>query len=199
MKYAVLVILGYMIGSIPCSYIVSRMLGHIDIRNHGSGNSGATNVFRTLGKKAGIYAFIGDFLKGLLAAYVGRYFLGTEGSLICSTFAVIGHCYPFTIGFKGGKGVATTIGMIFGVNPLIGLILITIQLLVILLTKYMSLSSIISAAMFPVVVFLMGKPTYYLFYSTFLGLFVIYRHRLNLIRLINGTEKKLYGDKKKTS
>ena len=191
MNYIILIVLGYLIGSIPCSYLVSRIYGHIDIREHGSGNSGATNVFRTLGKKAGIYAFIGDFLKGILAAVVGRYFMGTEGALLCSTFAVLGHCYPFTIGFKGGKGVATTVGMIFGVNPLIAIILISIQLIIVLATKYMSLASIISAAMFPFVGLLMGKPTYYFYYSLFLGLFVIYRHRLNLVRLLNGTEKKL--------
>lgn len=197
MNYIILIALGYLIGSIPCSYIVSRMYGHIDIREHGSGNSGATNVFRTLGKKAGIYAFIGDFLKGILAAVIGRYIMGTEGALLCSTLAVLGHCYPFTIGFKGGKGVATTVGMIFGVNPLIAIILIGIQILVVALTKYMSLASIISASMFPVVVYFMGKPRYYLYYSIFLGIFVIYRHRVNLVRLLNGTEKKLFS--KKTS
>lgn len=191
MNYIILIALGYLIGSIPCSYIVSRFLGHIDIREHGSGNSGATNVFRTLGKKAGIFAFIGDFLKGLLAAIIGRYIMGDVGALLCSTLAVIGHCYPFTIGFKGGKGVATTIGMIVGVNPLIAVILLAIQFIVIVITKYMSLASIISAAMFPVLVFLMNKPNYYLYFSLFLGAFVIYRHRLNLQRLLNGTEKKL--------
>ncbi|MGB3368295.1 MAG: glycerol-3-phosphate 1-O-acyltransferase PlsY [Acidaminobacteraceae bacterium] len=191
MNYIILIILGYLIGSIPCSYLVSRMLGHIDIREHGSGNSGATNVFRTLGKKAGIYAFIGDFLKGLLAAVIGRYILGEEGALLCSTFAVLGHCYPFTIAFKGGKGVATTIGMIFGINPLIGIVLIGVQIVIIAITRYMSLASIISAAMFPLIVLLMAKESYFLYYSIFLGLFVIYRHRLNLARLLNGSEKKL--------
>lgn len=196
MNYIILICLGYLLGSIPFSFIVSKFLGHIDIREHGSGNSGATNVFRTLGKKAGIYAFIGDFLKGLAAAMIGRYFMGMEGSLLCSTFAVIGHCYPFTIGFKGGKGVATTSGMIFGVDPMIGLILVGVQVLVIGVFRYMSLASIISAIMFPVVAFLIGKPMVFIYYAAFLAVFVVYRHWANVLRLVNGTEKKLFGNKK---
>jgi len=184
-------VLGYFIGSIPFSFIVSKQLGKIDIREHGSGNSGATNVFRTLGKKAGLLAFLGDFLKGILAASIGLGFFNTEGALICAGMAIIGHCYPVWLKFKGGKGVATSAGMIMALTPGVGAILIVFQLSLIYKTRLMSLASITAAALYPVLVFAFGYPIEYIGYSLFIGLFVIYRHRANLMRLINKTESKL--------
>lgn len=182
---------GYFIGSIPFSFIVSKYLGRIDIREHGSGNSGATNVFRTLGKKAGLLAFLGDFIKGMLAAAVGLAYFDTNGALICAGFAIIGHCYPVWLKFKGGKGVATSAGMIMVLTPLVGIILIIIQLSLIYKTRLMSLASIIAAALYPLIVFLFGYPVEYIGYAGFIGFFVIYRHRANLKRLIHKTESKL--------
>lgn len=182
--------IGYVLGSIPFSYIVSKRVAGIDIREHGSGNAGATNVIRTLGKKTGILAFIGDFMKGLVAAIVGHLILGENGAVVCGGAAVVGHCYPFTLGFKGGKGVAATVGMIMGVNPIIGLILVAFQFIVIKVTGYMGLASILSAAMFPVVSYLMGMNTLFVSAAVAIGLFVIYRHRANLQRLLKGEENK---------
>lgn len=184
-------VLGYFIGSIPFSFIVSKQLGKIDIREHGSGNSGATNVFRTLGKKAGLLAFLGDFIKGILAASIGLGFFNTEGALICAGMAIIGHCYPVWLKFKGGKGVATSAGMIIALTPGVGVILIAFQLSLIYKTRLMSLASILAAALYPVLVFAFGYSVDYICYSLFICLFVIYRHRANLMRLINKTESKL--------
>jgi len=184
-------VIGYFLGSIPFSFIVSKYLGKIDIREHGSGNSGATNVFRTLGKKAGLLAFLGDFIKGILAAVIGLAFFNTTGALFCAGMAIIGHCYPVWLKFKGGKGVATSAGMIMALTPVVGAILIVIQLSLIYKTRYMSLASITAAGLYPVFVLAFGYPVEYVGYAAFIGLFVIYRHRSNLMRLINKTESKL--------
>lgn len=184
-------IIGYLIGSVPFSFIVSKYLGKIDIREHGSGNSGATNVFRTLGKKAGFLAFLGDFIKGMIAATIGLYYFNTSGALICAGMAIIGHCYPVWLKFKGGKGVATSAGMIMVLTPFVGITLIVAQFLIIFKTRYMSLASISVAAVYPLAVFLFGYPIEYVGYATFIGLFLIYRHRSNLMRLIRNEESKL--------
>lgn len=182
--------IGYLLGSIPFSFLVSKWMGNIDIRQHGSGNTGATNVIRTLGKKAGAVAFLGDFSKGLVAALIGHRLMGQDGAVICGAFAVFGHCYPFTLGFKGGKGVAATIGMIVGTNPLLALLLVVFQFVIIRISGFMSLGSILSAAAFPVFSYMLGLSSQFVMWATLLGVFVIYRHRSNLSRLIKGEESK---------
>lgn len=190
MNYILLMILGYFIGTIPCSYLVAKLYGNIDVRNHGSGNAGATNVLRTVGKKAALFALLGDVIKGILPALIGRYFLGIEGAMIASIWAVIGHCYPITLGFKGGKGVATAGGMIIGTNPLIALGLFIYMVLVVLKTKYVSLASITAALFYPIICFLVYDSLFVTLASTFLGLLLIYKHRANISRLLKGVESK---------
>ncbi|SCZ77182.1 glycerol-3-phosphate 1-O-acyltransferase PlsY [Acidaminobacter hydrogenoformans] len=190
-------LLGYAFGCIPCSYLASRMLGQIDIRNYGSGNTGATNVYRVLGKKAGIIAFIGDFLKGLLPALIGNAIAGQEAGAIAALFAVIGHCYPVTLKFRGGKGVATSAGMIFGTAPLIGVILIVLQFAILFVTKYMSLASIISAVLFPILVYFSDPSPVYQIASILMGLLVIFRHHSNIRKLLKGEESKMGSKKNK--
>lgn len=190
-------LLGYAFGCIPCSYLASKMMGQIDIRNYGSGNTGATNVYRVLGKKAGIIAFIGDFLKGLLPAVIGNVIAGQEAAAVASLFAVIGHCYPVTLKFKGGKGVATSAGMIFGTAPWIGVILITLQFTILFVTRYMSLASIISAVLFPILVYFTDPTPVYQIASFLMGVLVIFRHHSNIRKLIKGEESKMSSKKKK--
>lgn len=194
-KYIIFIILSYLVGSIPFSYITAKVLGQVDIRNYGSGNSGATNVFRVLGKKAGAIAFLGDFFKGLIVAIVSKYYLGFDFALICSLFAVIGHCYPFALGFKGGKGVATTGGTIFGLYPLVGVILLISQILIIKVSRIMSLASISVAILLPIIGLLLGASKNFIIYGIILGCFVIYKHKANIKRLLNGTESKILSKK----
>ncbi len=188
--YLVLVAVGYLLGSIPFSYIVSQRLGQIDIRTKGSGNTGATNVYRVLGRKIGLIAFAGDFLKGVLAAGIGYLIYGTDGAAICATVAVVGHCYPFTLGFKGGKGVATAAGMVVATQPLIGLIIFVIHMATLKTLKIMSLSSIIAALLLPVLAIMFNASDIYVGCAAFLGAFVIYRHKSNIQKMLRGEENK---------
>lgn len=183
-----LIVIGYLLGSIPFSYLVSKYLGNVDIRKHGSGNTGATNVYRTLGRKVGLIAFLGDFLKGGLTALIGYLIMGQDGAAICATVAVLGHCYPFALGFKGGKGVATAAGMVVFTQPLIGLIILVIHLTSLKVFKMMSLSSMIAALMLPVMAVVMNTSNIYVGCATFLCCFVIYRHRTNIEKIIKGEE-----------
>ena len=190
-----LIIAGYALGNIPFSYIVAKKMGQLDIRNQGSGNTGATNVYRVLGMKAGLWAFAGDFLKGLAAALIGRSMMGPEGAALCGSMAMIGHCYPVVLGFKGGKGVATSGGMVIGLSPPIGLILLIIQLVLMKTTRYVSLASVVAAGLFPVMTLLFNMPLAINLYAAFVGLLVIFRHRANIERLIKGEESKITAKK----
>ncbi len=183
-----LIVIGYFLGSIPFSYIVSKALGKVDIRKHGSGNTGATNVYRTLGRKVGLIAFVGDFLKGGLTALIGYWVMGSDGAAICATVAVVGHCFPFSLGFKGGKGVATAAGMVMFTQPIIGLVILVVHLTTLKIFKIMSLSSIIAALMLPVMAVILNTSNVYVGCTVFLSCFVIYRHRTNIEKIIKGEE-----------
>ncbi len=190
-----LIIVGYALGNIPFSYIVAKKMGQLDIRSQGSGNTGATNVYRVLGMKAGLWAFAGDFLKGVGAALIGRAVMGQEGAALCGAFSMIGHCYPVVLGFKGGKGVATSGGFVFGLNPAIGFILLVVQLVLMKVTRYVSLSSVVVAGLFPVLTLLFNMPLAVNLAAFFVGLLVIFRHRANIERLLKGEESKIESKK----
>lgn len=186
----------YFIGSIPFSYLIPRWVGKIDIRRYGSGNTGTTNVVRTLGMKVGILAFLGDFLKGVIPALIGLIWLGELGGIVGGGLAVIGHCHPVWLKFKGGKGVATSAGILLVLFPDILVVLIVLQVLIIAFTRYMSLASISSAVLLPIFAIIFSKSTLLIYFSIILAIYVIFRHRSNLVRLINGTEAKLNFKKK---
>ena len=194
--YLILGIFSYLIGSIPFSYLIPKWIGKIDIRTMGSGNTGTTNVVRTLGMKVGVLAFIGDFLKGIIPALIGLIWLGELGGIIGGSMAVIGHCYPVWLKFKGGKGVATSAGILIVLMPDICILLLIGQFFIIALTKYMSLASLLSAVLLPVLAFIFSKSDQMVLFSIGLAMFVIFRHRSNLFRLIKGTETKLVVKKK---
>lgn len=190
MNYIILIIIGYLFGNIPFSYLIGKSMGNIDVRKHGSGNAGATNVLRTVGKKAALFALLGDVLKGLIPAIIGRFMLGLDGAFLCAIFAVIGHCYPVTLGFKGGKGVATAGGMIIGVNPLVALIILVYMLILVKLTKYVSLASITASLFLPIIFYFIYDSSIVLVISVFLFILVTFKHRANIVRLIKGVESK---------
>jgi len=187
-----LIIIGfsYLLGSIPFSFLVAKSMGKIDIREHGSKNAGATNVYRVLGAKAGIIALASDISKGIIATLVAKYFFGFDMALVAGASVIVGHCFPFALGFKGGKGVATGVGTIIGLFPSIAGILFLVMLAIVLTTEYVALGSVICALLFPLFGLVFKMPATFYFYSIPASLFVIYRHKANIKRLLNGTENK---------
>ena len=195
-------VVGYLLGSLNTSLIVGKFYG-IDVRRHGSGNAGATNTLRTLGKKAAIFVSLGDILKGVVACLIGLWLIGNVedvgklGVMLGGVCAIIGHNWPVFFGFKGGKGVFTTLAVTLMMDWKIGLMLLGVFILVVLITRYISLGSILGAALFPVVgaIPVFKHSSTFIVFAAILGLLVVIRHHANIKRLINGTENK-FGRKK---
>ncbi len=192
MEIALIIIVSYLLGSIPSGLIVGKAFYGIDIREHGSGNLGGTNTFRTLGKKAGMIVTAADILKGTLAASLPVMF-GVDGQidpLIAGMIAVVGHMYPVFAKFKGGKAVATSGGVLLACAPVMFLVMVVVFLLSLYITKFVSLSSII-ASIVAVIYAVIAKEPLLIIVVSFLSLFVIYRHRANIKRIMNKTEPKI--------
>jgi glycerol-3-phosphate acyltransferase PlsY len=192
LKEVLVVILCYLIGSIPFSYLSGKFLAHTDVRSQGSGNVGATNVYRTSGTWAGLLAFLGDLLKGALAAWLGLTIGGPLLAGICSLAAVIGHCYPLFLKFRGGKAAATAGGVVLFLMPKVGLILLLLFIIVVAVTRYVSLASLTVAILLPVIAYLLHNPWQYTVLSALMMLIVVYRHRENISRLKTGNEARLW-------
>ena len=203
LTFAVVVIASYLLGSIPFGYLAGRIAG-IDIRNCGSGNVGATNVIRTLGKGYGYPVFVLDFLKGLGAVKMSILIATRMQSewnspemfgVAAAISSVLGHSFPVWLRFKGGKGVATSAGALLGLAPVAALVGMAIWILTFWLTRYVSVASIAAAAALPLVILITTRLSRttgkLLFYSSVcLAAVVIWRHRSNLSRLIHGTEPR---------
>ena len=206
--YIVIAIIAYCIGSINFSVIISKKMAGFDIREKGSGNAGSTNMLRSVGKKAALITLICDILKGVvaigIAIIVGIIVKDSNKELllqIAGVAVVIGHTFPIFFGFKGGKGVATSLGILLISNWKIGLICLVFALVLMLLTRMVSLGSCAAAILFPVLTLFIndsytvlteGKNgSAYLVYSIILAIIVLYNHRSNIKRLMNGTENKL--------
>lgn len=190
MEYVLFALIAYLLGSIPFALVIGKLGYKIDVREHGSGNLGATNAFRVLGMKAGIIVTVSDILKGTLATVLPLLFDASVHPLIIGMFAVIGHTYPIFAKFKGGKAVATSSGIILGIYPLLFVIMIATFLVTLYLTKYVSLSSMITGVV-SIVVSLFYQEISLVIVITLLTLFVTYRHRENINRIKNGTEPKI--------
>ena len=190
LRFVTCVVIGYLLGSINSSIIVSRLYG-TDIRKHGSGNAGATNTLRTLGKRAAVFVLIGDILKGLVACIICGIFAGQTGAILGGAAAIVGHNWPLYFGFKGGKGVLTAITVMFYLDWQVSFILIVIFVIVVLITKYVSLGSILGAAALPVLSFLFGRDIKFIFFTVALAALIIIKHRENIKRLLNGTESRI--------
>jgi glycerol-3-phosphate acyltransferase PlsY len=200
MQEFLLILTAYCIGSIPTAVWVSKYFFGIDIRDYGSGNAGATNTFRVLGKRWGSFVMIVDMLKGVLAAFLYLllpYYLTNEWErtnfmIGLGLSAVVGHIFPIWAGFKGGKGVATLMGMVIAIQPLVALCVMGIFILVLYLTRFVSLSSILASMAFPVfilVIFNEPEPLYRVF-AIAVALLVILTHQKNIGRLLHGNESK---------
>lgn len=197
-----LLTLAYLIGSIPTAVLVSQRFYGIDIREHGSGNAGATNTFRVLGKKAGSVVMLVDMLKGCAAvylAYLSGFDWGTQleqvvnlqiGLGLC---AVLGHIFPVWAGFRGGKGIATLFGMILAIHPLVAVSLIVVFLLMLFLTRYVSLSSIAASVAFPILILLIfNEPErLYRLFAIATACMVVLTHHKNISRLLAGNENRV--------
>lgn len=183
-------IAAYLLGSIPSGLIVGKAFYGIDIREHGSGNLGGTNTFRTLGKKAGFIVTIADILKGTLAALLPFFFdLGIH-EVIVGIFAVIGHMYPIFAGFKGGKAVATSAGVVLAFVPLMFAVVVVVFLISLFITQYVSLSSMIGGIVALICALIIGDPILITIVAI-MTIFIIYRHRTNISRILQKTEPKV--------
>ena len=202
--YIIVAIVAYLLGSISFSVIVSRKLAGFDVREKGSGNAGATNVLRSVGTKGAILTLLGDALKGvvaiLFAILVGAIAKNSDKALlvqIAGILVVIGHTFPIFFEFKGGKGVATALGVLLMTNWKIGLICLVFALVLMALTRMVSMGSVGAAILFPVLTlfihsnYTVSDGSSYFIYSIILAVIVAFNHRSNIQRILNGTENKL--------
>ena len=191
MTFFCLIILSYFFGAIPSGVWIGKIFKNIDVRDYGSKNSGATNSYRVLGAKLGIAVLIIDVLKGFIPLYIASKFnLAYNDLVILGLVAILAHTFSCVISFKGGKGVATSLGVFLFLAPVITLILLVIFILVVYFTKYISLGSITAAFLLPIFTFFTHRDTYLFTLSVVIAIFVIYRHKTNISRLLSGTENK---------
>ncbi len=198
LKWILVLVVSYLLGCIQTGVIISGAQ-HVDIRAHGSKSTGTTNVFRVLGAKASLVTFVGDVLKGVLACLLGLWLLGNTGASLAGIAVVLGHMYPIFYKFKGGKGVATSLGTSLVLNPLLGLILLAVSAVGIAITHVVSVFSIVSLVAFGLInPFLCKGDVAEIIYSIVLALLVVWAHRTNIKRLLSGTENKLDFSRKTT-
>ena len=183
-------LLGYALGSIPFGLILTRLAGAGDLRTIGSGNIGATNVLRTGRKGLAAATLLGDMLKGTAAVMLTAHFFGREAALAAGLGAVLGHVFPLWLKFKGGKGVATYIGVLIGLAWIAAAIFGAIWLAVACISRYSSLAALIASALTPVTLWLMNRPDAAVLYAALTAL-LWFMHRANLARLLQGTEPKI--------
>ena len=187
-------LVGYLLGSLNSSLIVGKFY-EVDVRQHGSGNAGTTNTLRILGKKAALLVLLGDVAKGVIACLIGMAIAGGTGVMAAGTAAIIGHNWPVYFGFKGGKGALTSMAVLLMMDWKIALVVLGIFAILVGLTRYVSLGSIVGAVMFPVIAAFFGKDPVFIGFAVIIGALIIFRHHTNISRLLGGTESKL-GSKK---
>lgn len=191
-QFVICFVIGHVFGSIPSGLWIVKSLFDLDIREYGSKNIGTTNVFRTVGAKTAILVLVLDMLKGIIAvALVNYYFADPFLDVITALGALLGHNYSVFLGFKGGKGVATGLGLLVFLMPKVSLGGFLVWLVLVLATRYVSLGSIIAAIFTPVFAWYFDYPDAYVVFGFIAGVFVIIRHKENIKRLLNGTESKI--------
>lgn len=200
LMYILTALIAYLLGSISVGMLTSKLMGGPNLREVGSGNTGATNALRALGKKGGAIVFVGDILKALIASIIGNALCGFEGKLIAAVFVIIGHVWPVFFQFKGGKGVSCVCGAIFLCYNPEAVLAYVITLTIIGVTKYVSLGSISLVSIFALLVAIREAFTgmahwYAIPWAIIIAALVIWRHHENISRLLKGTERKL-GEKK---
>ena len=185
-------VLGHVCGSVPSGLWLVQAFHGIDIRNYGSKNIGTTNVFRTVGPKTAVLVLIADAFKGILAVGIMSYFFHNPLlDVVTALGALLGHNYSLFLGFKGGKGVATALGLLIFMMPKVAVASFGIWLVCVLLTRYVSLGSIMAAIFTPPLAWYLGYPSAYVIFSVVAAFFVVLRHKENIHRLLTGTESKI--------
>ena len=188
-------VIGYAFGLIQMAYIMGKLKG-IDIRAHGSGNSGSTNALRVMGKQTGAIVFAVDFAKAGIAFWLAS-LLFPDNAILAGLFAglgaILGHCFPFYLGFKGGKGIACSLAIVISTHWLIGLTIVFVGIGIVLLTRYVSAASISVSALTPFLMYFFGFEFGPIFVSGIIAVICIYLHRGNIARILNGTESRLFG------
>lgn len=196
LDFVVAAAISYILGSIPNGLILGKAIWGVDLRQHGSKNIGATNAWRTIGKAGGISIFVLDFLKGAISAYLGLHLGGSElAGVLCGILAIAGHSWSVFLAFKGGKGVATGLGVIAALMPEVTLIVFAVWFAIVYFTGYVSLGSIVGAALVPILTLFFGLHTEFLILGLIAAVFIIYRHKSNIERLLKGTESKIKAAK----
>ena len=184
-------LIGYLLGNISTAYLYVRHVMHADIRELGSGNAGATNVNRILGLMPALRVFVLDMLKGVAAVLVGNWLAGANGAMAAGLAVVAGHDWPAVMGFRGGKGMATTVGVLLVLLPMAVLPIVLLFVLVVAVSRFVSLGSmVVCLAMAPAAA-LLADPVSVILFFTALGLMGIFQHRANIVRLFNGSESRL--------
>lgn len=195
-KIIVLLIFSYILGSIPNALWIGRVFKKIDVRDYGSGNIGSTNAARVLGYKYGIMTLILDVLKGAIPTYI-LHMLDVRLAILAGLLAILGHSYSIFVKFKGGKAVATTVGVFLVLSPYSILSLLFVFLLIVVFTGYVSVASMVSASLLFVAVYIFNGNIYEIIFANFIGILVIYRHKSNIKNLINNKEAKFFDKIKK--
>lgn len=191
-EYLLAGVLAYLIGAVPSGLILGKLFWHTDLREHGSRNIGATNAWRTLGKGAGIAVFIADSLKGQAGVLLGLYLVGTPLAAVTGgLLAIIGHSFSLFLRFHGGKGVATSLGVLTMLMGNVTLIVFAVWFVIVYATRYVSLGSVVAGFLTPILAALFSYPMEYIVFAVIAALLVIVRHRENIKRLMNGTENKI--------
>ena len=191
LKWILVLLLSYLLGCFQTGVIISRTK-NVDIRSKGSKSTGTTNVFRVLGAKASLLTFVGDILKGVLSCLLGMWLLGNAGASMAGLAVITGHMFPVFSRFRGGKGVATSLGTSLVMNPALGLILLAVSAVGIAITRIVSIFSLLSLVAFAVVnSFLCGGDGFEIAYSIAAAALVVFAHRSNIQRILSGTENRL--------
>ena len=197
LKIIIYLLFAYLCGAIPFGYIIAKVFKHVDIRTVGSGNTGATNVYRSISKTLGVLTLILDLLKGFVPVYCTMLLNPDSVWLIISVafITIIGHIFTVFLNFNGGKGVATGCGVFLALNPLAILICFLVFVLFLVIFRYVSLASIMAAATLPVSLYFLNSTHEIVIFASIISVLVIVRHISNIKRLLNGTENKIYGTK----
>jgi len=191
LKTIVYIIVSYLVGSISIAYYMCRKFYSIDIRQYGSGNPGSTNVLRVLGTKPALIVFLADLLKGFITVSIGRLIGGENLALLAAIAVVVGHDWSIFHNFKGGKGIATSLGVVIGIFPKVAPILAIFGISVIFISRYVSLGSISTATLLPILLLIFRYPAKHIIVGLILGAIAVYRHRDNIERMLAGKENKL--------